>query len=625
MCGVCGVMQIHGKPLAHREALDRMNAALAHRGPDDAGAWHNDRVGLAMRRLQIIDIEGSRQPMSNEDGAIIVVFNGEIYNFQELRKELQNAGHTFRSAGDTEVLVHAYEAYGDAMLERLNGMFAFAIYDQRARRLLLARDRLGIKPLFYTFQHDTLIFASELSALMRSGLVADTIRPQSLDAYFEFLYVPAPDTIYENVYKLCPGESIVVEDGTWHLHRYWEPTFAPEPQWTLHTAAERFRELLDDAVRLQSISDVPLGAFLSGGMDSTTVVAALARAGNKPLKTFTVGFEDAEADELRFARRAAECFGTEHTEIVLSPDWIDILPQALAHFGEPFADSSALPTWLVSKVARQDVTVALSGDGGDELFAGYTWLHRTRKIVQWQSLPQPLRHIARAAVGALPRNPFGEKLRRFAADLSRPPHEIFRRRSSCFNAEQRMALFQPDVMNTFAAPVVDRFEEHALRGQALDGDHWMLHQDTAMYLPDDVLTKVDRMSMAHSLEVRVPLLDHRIVEFAGSLPFHLKFHGGVSKRVMKEAMRDMLPSSLLVQRKRGFAIPIHRWFRGLLREHVEDVLLCDGAQCHAWIRPDYARALLAEHVDGRENHGHRLWALLALEYWLRGTARANST
>jgi len=618
VCGICGLA--HGDPSLRvdLDAVEAMNAALAHRGPDDAGLWDGGHVGLAMRRLCILDVEGGHQPMTNEDGSVVVVFNGEVYNFQELRGELEAKGHVFRTRSDTEVIAHAYEAYGDAALERFNGMFALAVYDVKQDRLLLARDRLGIKPLFYCERNGTLAFASELDALVRSRLVRGTLNAAALDAYFTFLYVPAPDTVFEDAKKLRPGEKLVFESGRITRDRYWRPRFAPDPSWTLDNAADRYTELLTDSVRLRRISDVPLGAFLSGGMDSSTVVGLLSLLSDGPVKTFTIGFDDVHADEMGYARIAAEHFGTDHTETILEPSMVDVAPRLAGHFGEPFADSSAVPTWLVSQVARDAVTVALSGDGGDELFAGYTWTHRNRHVARYRAVPEPLRRLIDTALCLGPATPGWAKLKRFSEDSFLDHRAGFRRRETCFSAAMRQRLYQPGLAARLSADAADRFEEHAAAGPD-DADDWMLHQDTVMYLPDDILTKVDRMSMAHGLEARVPLLDHRLVEFAATVPFHLKLRGRTSKRLAKHAVRDLLPPELLVQRKHGFAIPIQRWFREELRGHFREAMLSEDARSAPYVDPMYAASLLDAHAARREDYGHHLWALLTFEHWLRYT------
>lgn len=615
MCGICGIVHAQRDKRADLMAIARINDAMIHRGPDEAGVWDGGHAALAMRRLSILDASGGHQPMANEDGTVVVVFNGEIYNFQELRADLAARGHVFRSRSDTEAIVHAYEEYGDAALERFNGMFAIAVYDTARSRLLLARDRLGIKPLFYGLKGNAIVFASELGAIMQSRLFSGEANPAAIDAYFTFLYIPAPDTVYAGVHKLRPGEKLVFENGRTTLERYWRPVFAPDPKWTIDSAAEAYRALLDDAVRMQRIADVPLGAFLSGGMDSSSVVATLAGMSARPVKTFTIGFDDKTADETPYARIAAKRFGTDHTEDILHPGMAHIAPQLIAHFGEPFADSSAVPMWHVSRLARQQVTVALSGDGGDELFAGYAWAHNTRRVQAYRRVPPALRSLIGAVLRIAPQSRTIAKLRRFSQDAWLDDRAVFRRRETCLDADARATLYRTGFANAVAQNAMDRFEEHAGAGPC-DFDEWMLYQDTVMYLPDDILVKVDRMSMAHSLEARVPLLDHRLVEFAATLPFGLKYAGGVSKRVAKHAFREILPPELLVQRKRGFAVPVHRWFRGDLRRHFAERVLTKTARCTAFLDQNAVRALFRRHDAGHEDHGHALWAILMFEYWL---------
>jgi len=620
VCGICGIAHTDPARSVDKTVLIRMNTAMTHRGPDEEGYYCRGAVGLAMRRLSILDIPGGRQPMTNENGSVTVVFNGEVYNFRELRAQLEARGHVFRSHGDTEVIVHAYEEYGDAALDRLNGMFAFALHDAGRERLLLARDRLGIKPLFYCFRDGMFAFASELDPLLRAGMVRGALDPAALDAYFTFLYIPSPDTIFQDARKLRPGEKLVFEKGCLTTESYWRLRFSPEESWTLDSAAAAYRDLLNDAVRLQSVSDVPLGAFLSGGVDSSSVVGVLSAHSPRPVKTFTIGFDDAHMDEMRFARIAARHFGTDHTEELLTPDVAVMAEQLVPHFGEPFADSSAAPTWLVSKLARQHVTVALSGDGGDELFAGYTWLHRTRNVAAYRRVPESLRRLADAVLHIAPASPAAAKLRRFSKDSFLSPMEAFRRRETCFSEDLRAELYRPETARAVAGAAMDRFAEHAEMTRGLSDEDRMLYQDAVMYLPGDILAKVDRMSMAHSLEARVPLLDHRLVEFAATLPFRLKHSGGTSKYVAKHALRDLLPQELLVQRKQGFAVPIHRWFREVLRKPFADTVLCEDAWCGRFLNRKTIRHVFDAHVDGKENYGHHLWCLWMFEHWLRYAA-----
>ncbi len=618
MCGICGIMNDDPDRTVNVARLERMNAALAHRGPDDAGVWHEPGAGLAHRRLSILDTTSAgHQPMISADRNLVMVFNGEIYNFQALRKELEGRGASFHTQCDTEVLLEAHRVWGDDAVHRLNGMFAYACYDRRRRRLVLVRDRLGIKPLFYARQNGVLAFASELDALARGGFAEQGLNPGAIDAYFTYLYIPAPDTVYKNVFKLLPGERLILEQGRITREHYWRLDFKEEASWTLDSAAEAFLALFTDAVRLQRISDVPLGAFLSGGMDSSAVVAVLSRSAERPVKTFTIGFDDAHRDETRFARIAATHFNTDHTEEILQPDMVETTGCFARHFGEPFADSSALPMWLVSHAARRAVTVALSGDGGDELFGGYTWMHRNRQVARFRKIPALARRGARAVLSALPETPAVNQVRRFAGDTFLTADESFRRRLTCFTPEMRQGLYIPEFARELQQHPVDRFAEHCARARTLSDDDRMLYLDTAMYLPDDILTKVDRMSMAHGLEARVPLLDHRLVEFAATVPFSLKYAQGVSKRVMKHALRELLPPELLVQRKQGFAIPIHRWFREALRDPFRELALENGRRSGPFLSHAYVQRLFDQHLAGNENHGHALWAILMLEHWLR--------
>ena len=594
--------------------LDRM----IHRGPDDEHHWLEGHAAIGARRLSVLDVDRGRQPVVSADGNWVVALNGEIYNHLELRPELEAKGARFETTCDTETLLHAVIAWGDAAATRFNGMFAFAAYDRARNRLLLVRDRLGIKPLYYAQTQGALLFASELDPLIGSGLVANEINPEAVDAYFTWQYVPAPMTIYRGAWKLRPGERIVWQDGVVTETRWRAPDYAPGNKPALQEAAAQFRHHLDDAVRLQRLSDRPLGAFLSGGVDSSCVVAALAAQSSAPVKTFSIGFDDPDANELPYARQVAERFGTEHTEAVLSADLVALLPELAVRFGEPFADSSAIPTWLVSKLAREQVVVVLSGDGGDELFAGYTWLHRTLAVARYQQLPRALRLVIAKATQFLGDSPFNGKLRRFAADGLSPIETAFARRHMTFNGAQRAALFTPEFarrVRIHGTTALDPACAAELSG--LPPRERMLAYDLLTYLPDDILTKVDRMSMAHSLEARVPLLDHRLVEFANALPFHLKYDGHTSKRVMKAAYAPELPQEIVRQRKRGFSIPLDRWFRGTWRAFGEEVLFDTRAMHRNYLDLDAVRRLWNEHQTHRENHGHRLWAMIVFEHWLR--------
>lgn len=617
MCGIAGIVDFRQEASVDRSALETMRDALAHRGPDDAGLWSEGGVGLAHRRLSVIDpTPGGHQPMLSGSGNLALTYNGELYNYREVRRDLEAKGVTFRTACDTEVVAEALGFWGEDALERFNGIFALAAYFRKERRLLLARDRLGVKPLFYTCRRGVLAFASELNALSKAGFADGGMNFGALDAFFTYLYIPGPDTIYAGVQKLAPGELVLAGEGEMRHDRYWDLQFKPDLSWNLNSAAEHFEELLEDAVRLQEASDVPLGAFLSGGMDSSMVVSVLSKLRHRNVKTFSIGFDEQEANELGYARALAEHCGTEHVEETVRPDVVGLLPKMVQHFGEPFADSSALPMWIVSRLARESVTVALSGDGGDELFAGYTWTHRNLQVGFYRKAPPWLRTGAGMALGALPARSWVDRLRAFHADSFLPPLESFRRRLTTLGGGDRRGLYTPETQACVVRDAVDRYGAHAAAASSLDPGNAMLSLDTAMYLPGDILTKVDRMSMAHGLEARVPLLDHRIVEFAATLPFSLKYRWGISKRVAKHAFRASLPPEIMRQRKRGFAVPLQRWFRGALADHFQEVVLAGDARSRAYLRPEYAENLLREHVSGRRNLGHPLWCLLVFEHWL---------
>jgi len=621
MCGICGIANDDPSRAVDGDALGRMNDALRHRGPDDEGRWFGPGMGLAMRRLAVQDVAGGAQPMATENESHVLIFNGEIYNFPDLRRELEKKGYAFRTHCDTEVVLRMFEGYGDEAVHHFNGMFALALYERERDRLTLYRDRLGIKPLFYTYRNGTLAFASELDALAQGGFVDGEMNYSALRDYFTYLYVPCPDTIYDGVEKVRPGEKIVFERGGVKRERYWRFQYDVNEMWDLDSAAERYMELLTESVRMRKISDVPLGAFLSGGIDSSSVVGTLAHVSNGPVKTFTIGFDDDHADELWYARQAAEAFHTEHTEEILQPELVPMMSELVRHFGEPFADSSAVPTWLVSKVAREAVTVALSGDGGDELFAGYTWMVMNHDVARYRKVPAPIRRFADSALFFMPRSDTINKARRFSSDAFMEPYRSFKRRHTCFGEAQRERLFNEATRNRLAFDTTDRFGEHGAEAGDISPDDWMLYQDTMMYLPDDILTKVDRMSMANGLEARVPLLDHRMVEFAATVPFQLKLQGHTTKRLVKHAARKLLPKSLLKQRKQGFSIPIHRWFRGELAGYFRELVLSEDSRCVTYIDPKYAQTLFESHLSHTENYGHHLWAMLVFEEWLRGRGK----
>ena len=617
MCGICGFHTGTTGRTVDLKRVAAMNDALVHRGPDDQGLWHRDRVAIAARRLSIMDVERGHQPMVNEDESWVVALNGEIYNAPELRVELEGKGYVFRTACDTEVVLRAWEAWGHEAVSRFNGMFGIAAYDTKDDTLWIVRDRLGIKPLYFSEADGQFAFSSELDSLVRSGLVSGAISKSALNSYFQYLYIAGEECIFKGVRKVRPGQWVRFKGGSVQSETYWKPECRIDPSWTLDSAAERYTELLDESVRMQRLSDVPLGAFLSGGLDSSCVVATLAEQQSTPAKTFSIGFDDPVANELPYARAIAERFGTDHHEAFLRPDVVEVSQELSRHFGEPFADSSAIPTWLVSKHARDNVTVALSGDGGDELFAGYSWLHANLRVGEYRKIPKVVRAAIGPALNLLGSTPLARKVRRFHNDAGLKPMDSFRRRSQCFDDAFLKDLLVP---GAHSDPGEDVFWRHAADSSRYSDPDRMLYQDTVMYLPDDILTKVDRMSMAVSLEARVPLLDHRMVEFASTVPFELKYAGGVSKRLVKHAMRDRLPVQALQQRKRGFAIPIHRWFREDLNDYFQDTVMHHDSRCRAFLDRCEVKRVMDVHQSGRENYGHQLWVLLMFEHWLEYAA-----
>jgi asparagine synthase (glutamine-hydrolysing) len=614
MCGIAGVISLGGRPV-HEEELHAMCDVMAHRGPDGEGFYMAPGVGLGMRRLSIIDLETGNQPIGNEDGTVWVVMNGEIYNFQSLRQELLALGHSFSSATDTEVIVHLYEELGARCVERLRGMFAFAVWDVRRRRVLVARDRVGIKPLYYAEVDGRLLFASELKAILQLPEVERRLDPDALASVFAFLTSPARHSVVAGVRKLEPGHLLVAgADGQVRVRPYWDVKFEPEHGRDETYFVERLRELLHESVKLHLVSDVPLGAFLSGGLDSSSVVATMARVASGPVKTFAIGFQDPDFDERAHARRVAERFGTDHRELVVEPAALDVIEDIVWHLDEPFGDPSAIPTYMVSKLAREDVTVVLSGDGGDELFAGYDKYRVEQRERRYGALP-PLVRGALSLAGRL--MPDGMRGRNFVRHFSLRGWDRYIDALTLFRPDEERRLFRPEVIATLSRR--DPWREEADRLARAGGD-WLTalqYHDLKAYLPLDILTKVDRMSMAHSLEARVPLLDHKVVEFAATIPPELRLRdGGQTKHIFKRAMRGTLPDTIIDRPKHGFAVPLDRWFRGPLAEFSRDLLLSQRSRERGILEPAYVEALLERHRRGRPLD-FQLWTLIAFEQWCR--------
>jgi asparagine synthase (glutamine-hydrolysing) len=599
-----------------------MTHLLHHRGPDDEGYFVGEQIGLGMRRLKIIDLRTGQQPITNEDNTLWLVFNGEIYNYRQLRRQLEQKGHTFASKGDSEVIIHAYEEYGDACLEQFNGMFALAVWDAPRRRLLLARDRLGIKPLYYWAGKEGLVFGSELKAVIAHPDVSREIDPVALDQYLTLEYIPTPRTIFKGVCKLPPGHRLLFQEGQLRLEQYWDVPF-----WEMSgdeaTYTERLTELISEAVQMQLVSDVPLGAFLSGGIDSSTVVALMSKASTTPVRTFSIGFDDVTYNELPYARLVAAHFGANHSEEILKPDIADLAERLVSHLDEPFADFSIFPTYLVSKLASDSVKVVLSGDGGDELFGGYeTYVaQQYDRFYHW--LPAPLRQKALPELmNWLPPQPAKKglvnKTKRFVEGAALPASLQHTRWMMFMTDDDKAALYQPGWRETLNGCTTASFLNDYFQ-QVAQVDHLAQQQyvDIKTYLVDDILTKVDRMSMAVSLEARVPLLDHRIVEFALNLPPQMKLRWGQTKVILRRAMKGYVPEIVLNKPKQGFSIPLKHWLRGPLRSSMLDLLSVDCVCRRGYFEPQTVNGWVAEHLDGRTNHSHRLWALMVFELWQR--------
>jgi asparagine synthase (glutamine-hydrolysing) len=617
MCGIAGTLRLGSDRPVTREEVARMCAVLRHRGPDDEGVHVDGGLGIGMRRLSIIDLATGRQPIGNEDGTVWTVFNGEIYNFRELRRELRGRGHVFTTATDTEVIVHLYEEHGPGFVERLRGMFALAVWDAPRRRLVLARDRLGIKPLYYAETAEGLLFGSELKAVLAGGLGRDVDR-QALHDYLSLGYVPGPRTIFAAARKLPPAHLLVCERGQVTVRRYWALAYRPAPRWSDDEAAERLRALLRETVRGHLMSDVPLGVFLSGGVDSSTLVALMREVGGGPIRTFSIGFDEASYDELGVAREVARRFGTEHHELVVRPDAVDLVPALVRAFDEPFADSSAVPVYCVSRLARDHVKVVLSGEGGDEVFAGYDTYTAGRLAETYRRLPAALsRRLLPALVRRLPvshrRVSLDYKAKRFVAGALRPPADAHYAWKEIFSEDAKAALYAGGA-GAFAPPVRLYRDAFAACGAA-EALTRLQHVDQAIYLPDDILVKADRMTMANSLEGRVPFVDHHVVEFAASLPARLRLRGLAKKYVLKRAMAGALPERVLRGPKRGFNVPIPVWLAGELRDLVHDVLNDKRVREAGFFDPAAVRALIDEHERRRHDRSRNLWALLVFTLW----------
>jgi len=595
---------------------------MTYRGPDDEGYYLHENVGLAMRRLSIIDLSTGHQPITNEDGTMWIVFNGEVYNFQPLREDLEAKGHVFKTLTDTEAILHAYEEYGEACVERLIGMFAFAIYDEKRRRLFIARDRLGIKPLYYAKVNGEIYFGSELKVVLQHPGVPRALDMHALDQFLTLEYIPAPRSIVEHVQKLPPGHTLTYEDGEITIKPYWSLDFQTTTQ-SDEESLEELTELIRDAVKLRMIADVPLGAFLSGGIDSSTVVSFMSELSSLPVKTFSIGFGDPTYNELPYARMVAEHYGTEHYEEYLEPDVLSLAERLIRHLDEPLGDFSILPTYLVSEVARKYVTVSLSGDGGDEIFAGYDTYVAQNMARYYNYVPGPIREKVLPAIMSLvppqsAKKGLINKAKRFIEGGALDPDLQHTRWMMFINDADKDNLYQAGVRSAIATETPqDVMERYFLQARVADALAQQQYVDIKTYLADDILTKVDRMSMAVSLEARVPLLDHRVVEFAMRLPPHLRMDKGTTKVILRKLMANRLPEQVLNKPKEGFSIPIKQWLKTTLNPLMMDLLSQSSVQRRGYFHPATVERWIKEHMENKANHSHRLWALMVFELWQR--------
>ncbi len=615
MCGIFGVFNFGTKAPVDRVALERAAAAMAHRGPDDQGFHCNGELGLGNRRLSIIDLPGGHQPLANEDETVWITFNGEVYNYRDLRQELAARGHRFRTSSDTETLVHLYEERGDRFLEPLRGMFALALWDSRRRRLLLARDRVGVKPVFYRLDSGSLAFASELRALRELAPAPLEIDPQSVYDFFGFRYIPAPNTFYRGIQKLLPGHFLVADESGARIQCYWDVPAEEEAPRAAEEVAHEVLERLREAVKLRLIADVPLGVFLSGGTDSSAVTALMAELGVRPLRTFSVGFAEPQYSELPFARRVAERYSAEHHELLVSAEHLtEELPRLVAFRGEPIAEPTDVALYLVSRLASRSVKVVLAGEGGDELFAGYPKYAADRLAGVVSALPQEMtRTLARWL-------PYRQRRAKLALEALSIRDEAERSATwfASFSREEREALFSRDFLaQVDTAHPARVFEQYLEKVRDRSPLKRMLYADLKIWLPDNLLLRGDLMTMAASIEERVPFLDHKLVELAARVPTRLLTRGFRTKVLLKQALRPYLPPETMNRRKVGFAVPVGEWFRKPLKSLVADLVLSSDARTSGYFNPSNMERFVREHFDGARDRQKQLWALVNFELWRR--------
>jgi asparagine synthase (glutamine-hydrolysing) len=622
MCGIVGVVDLQGR-LVDPAWIDSMNELIVHRGPDDSGSYVRGSVGLGMRRLSIIDVAGGHQPVYNEDKSVWAVFNGEIYNHLELRRDLKNAGHRFYTNSDSETLVHLYEQHGVEGVSKLRGMFAYALWDEKAERLLLARDRVGIKPLYYAMVGGRLVFSSELKAFFGLPWFDPEVHPAAIERFLTYLYIPGPETIYQDVVELPPAHVMVHERGLTSIRRYWTLRYQSQASVSPDEWRERFLHQFRDSVRSHLISDVPLGAFLSGGIDSSAIVGVMAQESTKPVLTYSIGHEGKGAfqDERAFARIVAERFKTDHHEFVVTTDVEDLLPKLVACFDQPFADSSAIPNYYINQLTRQHVTVALSGLGGDEIGGGYERYLGMKWAELFRKLPAAVRGVlGEKWVHLLPDlasgHPNMSRLKRFFASAEKPPAERYAAFVTAFSQSERDCLIDRNNMSSQERESPEALISEIFHsGHADSLLHGLLLCDMQLYLPGDLLTLTDRVSMHHSLEVRVPFLDHPLIELMAQIPAEHKTSLWSKKVLFKEAFKELLPSAILDRKKLGFSIPLGLWLRTDLKHLMCELLSRKSLSALGYLNPVEVERIMSEHLAGRVNHENKLWALMNLVLW----------
>jgi asparagine synthase (glutamine-hydrolysing) len=618
MCAICGIVNFDHSDPVDPTVIEKMTRTLVHRGPDDDGHFVEGHAGLGFRRLSIIDLSGGHQPIFNEDGSAAIVFNGEIYNYRGLAAELSAAGHTFATRSDTETILHAYEQYGDDCIRHLRGMFAFAIWDRRRQRLFMARDRLGIKPLYYYRNARFLAFASEIKALLEIPGVPREVDGEAFDQFLSQRYVPGPRTMFKGIFRLQPGHSLVVDHAGVHIRKYWDVDYEARTSASPRRIAESFEELLDESVRLRLISEVPLGLFLSGGLDSSAILARMYKvAPGQTVKTFGVGYrassrEEQEVCELKYAHLAARAFGADHHELrVSAQDFADCIPDLVWHLDEPLADPSCIPLYFVSKLAREHITVVLSGEGADEILAGYGIYP---KMLALDRMNRNVPALGRLAARFAPFSP-AESLGRYMRMAGQTLEDGYRGVCRGFGAGTRRRLIGEDRVKRSDEQLSEIFRGHFKAAGKASPLNRMLYVDTKVWLPDDLLLKADKMTMANGLELRVPFLDHKLVEFAAALPDASKINGNGGKSLLRESMAGVLPNQILDRPKNGFGVPIASWLRGPLRQFTRDHLLSSGSACDSRLDRSEVKRIVEEHEQGRIDRSQEIWSLLVFHFW----------